>query len=251
MNDLPPVPGLGQDVSPPALPRLPLQGTPHSFTVGRIWCVGRNYRAHALEMGADPDREPPFFFAKPASAVVASDSVLPWPMATGDLHHEVELVVALGRGGARLTPEQALACVVACGVGLDLTRRDLQRTAKAAGQPWEMAKAFDQSAPCSPLRPLGERGVPGRGAIRLEVNGQPRQEGDLAQLIWPVPELLARLSELIALLPGDLIFTGTPAGVGPLRPGDRVEASIEGVGELSIQMAGRPNLAPRTPQTRP
>lgn len=221
---------------PPATPSLAIAGSAQRFPIRRVFCVGRNYADHAREMGSDPDREPPFFFSKPADAIVPAEGSLPFPPQTAQLHHEVELVVALGAGGADLDEARARDCVWGHALGLDLTRRDLQEQAKRSGRPWDMAKGFDASAPCTPLRPLAGRPPPEAGAIWLDVNGQRRQSGDLAQMIWSVPEVIAHLSRLVRLAPGDLIFTGTPAGVGPLQPGDRVEAGIEGLASLSLQI---------------
>jgi fumarylpyruvate hydrolase len=241
---------------PPAT--VTVLGRAERFPVHRIYCVGQNYAEHAREMGAmalqppAPDHRPasaaplesvlppPFFFAKPADAVFepALRGALPYPCATENLHHEVEWVVALGAPLHRATPAQALAAVWGQAVGLDLTRRDLQATAKAAGKPWDAAKGFDRSAVLGPIQPLASA-LPTAGRIALSVNGLPRQQGDLADLIWPVPDLLSRLSELYELQPGDLVFTGTPAGVGPLLPGDRVEASIDGLPPLVLEIAPR------------
>ena len=216
-----------------AQPALGLRRSNSLFPVRRIFCVGRNYAAHAREMGGDPEREPPFFFTKPADAVVPGGGPIPYPPHTQDLHHEVELVVALGRGGRALTPSACRELIYAYGVGIDFTRRDLQRAAKAAGRPWDMAKGFDGSAPCSPLSNALDIGHPRSGFIGLEVNGELRQSGDISDLIWSPEETLAHLSQFVALAPGDLVFTGTPAGVGPLLPGDSYRAWIDGVGELS------------------
>src|SRR5918995_1183038 len=221
-------------VQPPPITALPVAGTDESFPVMRVYCVGRNYAEHAVEMGHDPNREPPFFFAKPANSVVPNGGILPFPSATEDLHHEIELVVALGEGGADLTASDALSRVFGYAVGLDMTRRDLQAEAKKAGRPWDMAKGFDRSAPMSAVRPASAIGHPSEGAIWLRVNGELRQEGDLAQQIWKVPETISYLSTLVELQPGDLILTGTPKGVGPVEPGDHLEGHIEGVGDLTI-----------------
>ena len=213
---------------------LPVDGTDQLFPVGRIFCIGRNYAEHAVEMGHDPDREPPFFFAKPPNAIVPSGAELDFPGSTSNLNHEIELVVALGAGGRDVAVDDALDLVFGYGVGLDMTRRDLQAVAKKAGRPWEMAKGFDESAPCSALRPADRIGHPESGAVWLEVNGERRQEGDLAQQIWTVPEALAYLSTLVALRAGDLLMTGTPAGVGAVHPGDRLHGHVEGVGDLTV-----------------
>lgn len=213
-------------ITPPAPVTLPITGSDAVFPVGRLFCVGRNYAAHAREMGAS-DREPPFFFMKPASAVLAGGGTLPYPPQTSDLHHEIELVVALGEGGS----------VFGYGVGLDLTRRDLQGEAKKAGKPWDMGKVFDHAAPVSALMPAAAVPSVDAGRIALSVNGELRQEGDLAEMIWTVPEIIAELSRFITLLPGDLIFTGTPAGVGPIQRGDRLDGMVAGVGALSVTVA--------------
>jgi fumarylpyruvate hydrolase len=219
---------------PPPAPAVPVAGEAVQFPVRRILCVGRNYAAHRREMGGD-DRDPPFFFSKPADALVIGGADAPYPPATANLHHEVELVVALGAGGADVSPGEALGLVFGYAVGVDLTRRDLQAAAKDKGQPWDAAKGFDDSAPISALRRVA--GPPPQGRIRLSVNGQTRQDAVLADMIWSVPEIIAEASKLWRLAPGDLIFTGTPEGVGPLNPGDAVACEIEGVGELSFRVA--------------
>ncbi|MGH6904705.1 MAG: fumarylacetoacetate hydrolase family protein [Geminicoccaceae bacterium] len=221
----------------PPVVSLPVDGDERRFPVRRVYCVGRNYVAHAREMGHDPDREPPFFFTKPADALVPGDGTIPYPPATADLHHEVELVVALGKGGADIPEAQALDHVFGYGVGIDLTRRDLQAEAKQLRRPWDMAKAFDRSAPVSALRPAARIGHPENNPIRLLVNGQVRQESTLAHHIWSVAETIAYLSGLVELAPGDLIFMGTPEGVAAVGRGDVLEASIEGVGELRVTIA--------------
>jgi fumarylpyruvate hydrolase len=216
----------------PPIPSIPVKGEAGTYPIRRIFCVGRNYAAHAREMGRDPDREPPFFFTKPADALVDDRAGVAYPPATAELHHEGELVVALGRGGRDIAPAAALALVWGYGIGNDLTRRDLQAEAKAAGRPWDMGKGFDASAPCGPIHPVAAVGHPDRGALTVHVNGTLRQRGDLAELIWPVPEIIACLSRLVALAPGDLIYTGTPAGVGALVPGDVCEVAVDGLGRL-------------------
>ncbi|MCB1642827.1 MAG: fumarylacetoacetate hydrolase family protein [Xanthomonadales bacterium] len=221
---------------PPSPPFLPIEGDARCFPVHRIYCVGRNYADHVREMGGDASRDPPIFFTKPADAIVGDGMVLPFPCATNDLHHEVELVVALGHGGHDLTPAQAADCVAGYAVGIDLTRRDLQNAAKQRGQPWDVAKAFDRSAPIGHLR-LREDWQPQDQHLRLWVDDQLRQDGQLQQMILDVPTLLAELSKLFELAPGDLVFTGTPAGVGPVRPGQRVRASIDGLPALNIAFA--------------
>ena len=216
-------------IAPPEQATVPVAGG-GSFPVRRIFCVGRNYAAHAREMGSDPDREPPFFFTKPADAVVPAGRDTPYPTQTANLHHEMELVVAIGRNAANVAPSDALDLVFGYAAGLDLTRRDLQDEAKAMRRPWDMSKGFDASAPIGEILPAAEIGHPSKGSITLKVNGQIRQQGDLADQIWPVPDIIAALSKLMHLAPGDLIFTGTPEGVGPLQRGDVLEGEIAGVG---------------------
>ncbi len=216
---------------------LPIVESNTVFPVGRIYCVGRNYAEHAREMGHDPDREPPFFFMKPADAIVPSGSTLPFPQVTKDLHHEIEMVVAIGRGGANIAVDKALDHVFGYGVGLDMTRRDLQGEAKKMGRPWEMGKAFDNSAPCTALKPAAMIGHPSRGAIWLKINGTLKQKGDLADMIWNIPETIAYLSNLVTLRAGDLIMSGTPSGVGPVQRGDRLEGHVDGVGDLTVTYA--------------
>jgi len=215
---------------------LPIRGRTQVFPVNRIFCVGRNYAEHAREMGHDPNREPPFFFMKPATAIVAGDGEFPYPALSQDVHHELELVVALGRGGQNITEAEALDHVYGYAVGLDMTRRDLQGEAKKMGRPWDTGKAFDHSAPCSAVVPAEVIGHPSKGAIVLEVNGVVRQRGDLQDLIWNIPETISYLSTLFCLMPGDLIFSGTPAGVGPIQRGDVMSGSVEGVGHLSSRV---------------
>jgi fumarylpyruvate hydrolase len=216
------------------VPSLAVEGSDARFPVNRIYCVGRNYADHAREMGHDPDREPPFFFMKPANAVVPSGSTLAYPVGTKDVHHEIEMVAALGKGGKNIPVEKALEHVWGYAVGLDMTRRDIQGEAKKMGRPWEMGKSFDESAPISALRPASKIGHPAKGAIWLKVNGQVKQTGDLAMQIWSLPEQINYLSTLITLQPGDLIFSGTPAGVGPVVGGDKLEGHVDGVGDLKI-----------------
>ena len=217
---------------PPVLAAI--RGTDATFPVRRIFCVGRNYAAHRREMGGD-DREPPFFFTKPADALVPSGATLPYARATADLHHEVELVIAIGTGGTDIAVADALAHVFGYAVGVDLTRRDLQAVAKGKGQPWDSAKAFDQSAPLGAI--VARTGTDLQGDIRLFVNDAPRQASQISHMIWSVPEIIAECSRLWCLAPGDLIFTGTPEGVGPLVPGDRVRAVIDGLPELTFSLA--------------
>jgi fumarylpyruvate hydrolase len=223
----------GYAIAVPPITTVDVAGMDAVFPVARVFCVGRNYAEHSIEMGHDPDREPPFFFMKPADAVVPMGT-LPFPAQTQDLHHEVELVVALADGGRDIPVERALDHVFGYAVGLDMTRRDLQAVAKKAGRPWDMAKGFDQSAPTGQIRAVEDIGHPTKGAIWLRINGEPRQEGDLDQQIWKVPETIGFLSTLVALRPGDLIMTGTPKGVGPVEPGDRLEGHIDGVGDLRV-----------------
>ena len=221
-------------VAPPPETVLSVEGG-GVFPVRRVYCVGRNYADHAREMGGDPTREPPFFFSKPHDAAVNVDAV-PYPPATADLHHEVELVIALGAGGADLAPEEASARIFAAGVGVDLTRRDLQAEAKKTGRPWEAAKGFDHSGPVGSLRPGP---APGAGPITLSVNGETRQAGELSDMIWSSAEVIAHLSSLVQLAPGDIIFTGTPSGVGALNPGDVVEAAVADLPPLRFTVTGR------------
>jgi len=222
-------------------PIVPIQGQPSGFPVRRIYCVGRNYVEHAKEMGHS-GREPPFFFMKPADAIVPVASGvgrLPYPTLTSNLHHEVELVVAIGRGGSAIPVEQALEHVWGYAVGLDMTRRDLQNDMKKQGRPWSIGKGFDASAPIGPLTPAGQ--VPGihDAAIKLTVNGSAVQAGRIAGMIWSVAEIIAHLSQAWALAPGDLIYTGTPEGVGPVKVGDRLDASVEWLAPLSLEVVER------------
>jgi fumarylpyruvate hydrolase len=226
-------------VAPPPRPVVPVAGG-GLFPVRRIFCVARNYAGHAREMGQDPEREPPFFFTKPADAVFpvafGEEGRWPYPRATARVDHELELVVALASGGADLSPEAAAACVWGYALGLDMTRRDLQAAAKSAGRPWDVAKAFDAAAPLSPIVPRAPMGDLAAGRIALEVNDQLRQEGDLADMIWPVGPMLAELSRYFELRAGDVVFTGTPEGVAAVVPGDRLVGRIEGLGELRLRV---------------
>ena len=203
----------------------------------RIFCVGRNYAAHAREMGADPNSEPPFFFTKPADAVVDSGASVAYPPATADLHHEAELVLAIGTGGRNIPPEKALSHVYGYAAGIDLTRRDLQAAAKKGGKPWDMSKGFDASAPVGPIQPVAADAPAPAGRLHLTVNDETRQDGRLEDMIWPVADCIAFLSTMVALAPGDLIFTGTPDGVGPVARGDRLALSIDGLPGLTITIA--------------
>ncbi len=206
------------------------------FPVHRIYCVGRNYAAHSREMGADPDREPPFFFMKPADSVVQSGATVPYPPRTSDLHHEIELVVAIGKGGENIDVSRAQEHIFGYAVGIDLTRRDLQSQAKDKRRPWDTGKSFEHAAPVSAIQLVEEIGHPATGRIWLAVNGDDRQDGDVKDMIWNVPETIAELSTLFTLAPGDLIFTGTPAGVGPISSGDHITGGIEGIGGISIEI---------------
>lgn len=214
---------------------LAVEGSAARFPVRRVFCVGRNYAAHAREMGADT-REPPFFFTKPADALVQTPATIAYPRATNDLHHEIELVVAIGKGGADIAVADALNHVWGYAVGVDLTRRDLQAGFKTKSHPWDMAKGFDQSAPVSAIAAAAKIGHPDKGAITLSINGAEKQRGDLDDMIWTVPETIAALSKFVELAPGDLIFTGTPEGVGPVARGDRLVGKVDGVGELQLDV---------------
>ena len=217
---------------------VPVAGSDALFPVRRIYCVGRNYAAHAREMGFDPDREPPFFFCKPDNAIVVVPPgrtvAMAYPPQTSDLQHEIELVVAIGKGGHDIPAAQALAHVFGYAVGLDMTRRDLQLRARDKGRPWELGKAFDASAPIAPLHPVASVGHPERGAVWLQVDGVDRQRSDIAKLIWSVPEVIANLSTFFELRPGDLVFTGTPEGVGQVARGQTMHGGIDGLGSLSV-----------------
>lgn len=226
---------------PPARASVAVAAEASRFPVRRIFCVGRNYAKHALEMGSDPDREPPFFFAKPADAVVDAgpedNPQIPYPPQTEDFHHEVELAVAVGKSGTAIEVDQALNHVFGYAVALDLTRRDLQMDAKKHGRPWDLGKGFDRSAPIAPLHRVSSVGHPSQGRIYLEVDGEVRQDADLRELIWPVADVISILSRSITLAPGDLILTGTPAGVGPLSVGQKVRGGIKGLGDLQLTIS--------------
>lgn len=209
------------------------------FPVRHIYCVGRNYAAHAREMGTDPDREPPFFFTKAADSIVPGGGRVTYPPRTESLHHEVEMVVAIGGEAADIGPHEARAAIFGYAVGIDLTRRDLQQIAKDARRPWDVGKSFAGAAPIGEIHPVAAVGHPRAGAIEFAVNGETRQRGDLAEMIWSVEEIIAELSTLYTILPGDLIFTGTPSGVGPLEPGDHAVGRIEGVGDINIEITAR------------
>lgn len=218
---------------PPARPSLPVAKTDQLFPVHRIYCVGRNYAAHAVEMGHDPNKEPPFFFQKNPDNLDVTGN-FPYPPASNDVHHEIELVVALKSGGRDIPIEKALDCVFGYGVGLDMTRRDLQAKAKDMGRPWEVGKAFEASAPSTAIVPAELIGHPSHGAIWLDVNGKRKQSGDLNQMIWKVPEMISYLSGLFTLTPGDIIFSGTPAGVSAVNRGDILQGHVEGVGDIRV-----------------
>ncbi len=222
-------------VTPPPISGMPVLGTHQRFPVRRIYCVGRNYADHAIEMGHDPNREPPFFFQKNPDNII-TDGTFPYPVASNDVHHEVEMVVALKSGGANIAVEDALDHVFGYCIGLDMTRRDLQAEAKKLGRPWEIGKAFEHSAPCSAIIPAAKAGHPSSGRIALTVNGVEVQSGDLDQMIWKVPETISYLSNLFTLAPGDVIMTGTPAGVGPVKRGDILHATIDGLGALDVEV---------------
>jgi fumarylpyruvate hydrolase len=222
------------------IPSLPVAGTTQRFPVRHIYCVGRNYAEHAKEMGGDATKEPPFFFTKPADAIVAVEPPdvgrIRYPLATKFFHHEIEMVVAIGSRAVQLAPAGALGIVWGYAVGLDMTRRDLQNEMREKKRPWDIGKSFAEAAPIGVLHPVSAVGHPSRGAIWLDVNGQRRQQGDLGDMIWDVAHTVHFLSQYYALLPGDLIFTGTPAGVGPVKPGDRLDGGIEGLGTLSLSI---------------
>jgi fumarylpyruvate hydrolase len=220
-------------ITPPARPWLPVRGSAAIYPVRRVYCIGRNYAAHTIEMGGDPDREPPFFFQKNPDNLDTSGA-FPYPVKSSDVHHELEMVVALKSGGVNIPVARALDHVFGYGVGLDMTRRDLQGEAKDLRRPWEIGKAFERSAPCGELVPAAEIGHPDRGLIQLRVNGAVRQTGDLGQMIWKVPEMIAYLSEYFELAAGDVIMSGTPSGVGAVVRGDVMEAEIAGVGTLRV-----------------
>jgi fumarylpyruvate hydrolase len=223
----------GYVIPPPPQAAIAVTVGTQRFPVRRIWCVGRNYEEHIKEMGHDV-RDPPFFFAKPADAIVPDGATVAYPPLTKDMHHEVELVVALRSGGRNIRLDHALDCIWGYGVGIDLTRRDLQIASRDMKRPWEIGKAFDGSAPCGPLQPASRIGHPDKGRIALKVNGKVRQDGDLAQMIWKVPEVIVKLSEMVELAAGDVIMTGTPSGVAATVPGDKLECEIAGVGTLTV-----------------
>lgn len=223
---------MGYVVAPAPQASVAVTGTQDRFPVHRIYCVGRNYADHAKEMGGDPEREPPFFFMKPADAVVASGATIPYPSRTTNFHHELELVIAIGKGGSHIPVEKALDHIYGYAVGNDLTRRDLQTAMRNIGRPWDVSKGFDRAGPIGAIRPVTAGGHVLKGRMYLKVNGAIRQDSDVSQLIWSVPEIVAELSTYYTLEPGDLIYTGTPAGVGPLKSGDVIEAGIDGLETL-------------------
>lgn len=229
---------IARDTAPSSI-TLPVAGTESVFGVRRIYCVGRNYVDHIREMKEGDERDPPFFFQKPTDAIVLNGDLVPYPLLTDDFQHEIELVAAIGRGGQRIAPTEALDHVLGYAIGIDMTRRDRQREARERGLPWEIGKSFDRSAPCGPIHPVDRVGHIGSGNISLAVNGALRQRGDVAQMIWDVAEIVANLSHHYELHTGDLIFTGTPAGVGPVVPGDHMVGSIDGLGDISFTIGER------------
>lgn len=224
---------MAYEFEPAPVPVVPIAGSENLFPVHRIYCVGKNYAAHVREMGSDSDRDPPCFFMKPADAVTTSGNV-PYPPATKNYHYEVELVLAIGKAGRNIPAAQALDHIFGYAIGFDMTRRDLQMASGGLGHPWDTGKGFDHSAPVSAIHRAADTGHPASGRITLQVNGETRQDGDLGDLIWKSAEIIAELSRLYLLQPGDLIFTGTPAGVGAAKPGDRLVASIDGLGNLEV-----------------
>ena len=222
-------------IDTPRVPSIPVVGTDACFPVRRVYCIGRNYAAHAVEMGHDPDREPPFFFQKNPNNLDASGT-FPYPPHSNDVHHETEMLVALKSGGTNIPLSEALDHVYGYGLSLDMTRRDLQGAQKKMGRPWEIGKAFERSAPCGPVYPVGAVGHPDKGRVELKVNGEIRQEGDLNQMIWKVPEMISYLSDYFELAAGDVILSGTPAGVAAVEKGDVMAVSIEGLGVLEVKV---------------
>ena len=224
-------------IDPAPTPSVAVAGTTDRFPVRRIFCVGRNYAAHAREMGKDPDREPPFFFLKPADAVVDDGATIPYPPETANLHYEAELIVAIGKAGSDIDPAHALDHVWGYAIGLDMTRRDLQNAAKDLGRPWDWGKGFDRSAPIGPIHPVSSTGHVDKGRIWLAVDGTIKQDSDISKLIWPIPDVISIASRSMELRPGDLIMTGTPEGVGAVKPGQTMTLGIEGLGEITIKIA--------------
>ncbi len=229
--------GMTYIIDPPVRASLAVKDSSERFALRRVFCVGRNYGAHAREMGHDPDREPPFFFCKPADAMFDVGEELPYPPLTKNLHHEVELVVFIGEGGENISVDDANACIFGYGIGLDMTRRDLQSEAKKLGRPWDWGKAFDLSAPCGPVHLVAKSGLIEKGNIWLDVNGERRQAGNIADLIWSIREVISIISQSMALKPGDAIMTGTPAGVGPVSRGDEITAGLEGLGTINTTVS--------------
>jgi fumarylpyruvate hydrolase len=227
---------VGYVISPPPVPSLPMVGSSDTFPVRRIYCIGRNYAEHAIEMGHDPNKEPPFFFQKNPDNLLLAGQDFPYPPKTSDVHFEIELVVALKSGGTNIPVEKAMDHVFGYAVGLDMTRRDLQGEAKKLGRPWEIGKAFEHSAPCGPIVPAEKVGPLTQGAVTLEVNGEMRQKGDINQMIWKIPEMISYLSDYFTLAPGDIIMSGTPAGVGAVKRGDQMRGVVEGVGEITVRV---------------
>jgi fumarylpyruvate hydrolase len=227
---------VGYVISPPPVPSLPVVGSSDTFPVRRIYCIGRNYAEHAIEMGHDPNKEPPFFFQKNPDNLLLAGQDFPYPPKTSDVHFEIELVVALKSGGTNIPVEKAMDHVFGYAVGLDMTRRDLQGEAKKLGRPWEIGKAFEHSAPCGPIVPAEKVGPLTQGAVTLEVNGEMRQKGDINQMIWKIPEMISYLSDYFTLAPGDIIMSGTPAGVGAVKRGDQMRGVVEGVGEITVRV---------------
>ncbi|MCF6322395.1 MAG: fumarylacetoacetate hydrolase family protein [Rhizobiaceae bacterium] len=222
--------------TPPPVPSVAINNSDRRFAVRRIHCVGQNYAAHAREMGSNPERETPFFFSKPTDAVVDSGSEIPYPQLTQNFHFEIELVVAIGKGGADISVDDALAHIYGYGVGIDFTRRDLQQAAKKIGRPWDWGKGCDHGAPCSPIHTLDDTGPLSEGRIWLAVNGEIKQDANLSDLIWPVADIIAFCSSALRLEPGDLIYTGTPAGVGPVVVGDKITGGIDRLGEIEVSI---------------
>lgn len=224
-------------LQPPARPDLPVAGTDERFPVGQVFCVGRNYADHAVEMGGDPDREPPFFFIKPGFTVLADGLDMIYPELSSDVHHELEMVVAIGGTGRNVTPDDAMKLVFGYGVGIDMTRRDLQAEAKEKSRPWEAGKSFVGAAPCGAITRVNDCGHIEDAEMELVIDGAVKQSGNVSQMIWKTAEILSRLSALFVLGPGDLVFTGTPAGVGPVHPGNKVQANISGLSELVFKIS--------------
>ncbi|WP_415922614.1 fumarylacetoacetate hydrolase family protein [Tateyamaria sp. SN6-1] len=230
-------------IAPPPQASVAVAGSEDRFPIRRIFCVGRNYAAHAREMGKDPDREPPFFFTKPADAVVDAPCVVPYPPLTDDLHYEIELVVAIAKGGADIPADHVMHHIWGAGVGIDLTRRDLQGEAKKMGRPWDWGKAFDHSAPMGPIVPLSQSVSLTSGRIWLAVNGDVKQDADIGDMIWSVADHIAELSRAMRLAPGDLVMTGTPAGVGAVVPGDVITGGVDGIGTIEVTIGPRAHTA--------